>query len=68
MFMFPNKAISNHTSYIVLFKYNGAGQLVLPPSLKKLLHPKESKPLPQAEKENEAEKDKPVIKSKCLIV
>ncbi len=31
----------NHTSYIVLFKYSGGGQLNLPASLKSLLAPKQ---------------------------
>ena len=63
---FPFKASPSHTSYVVLFKYSGSGQLFLPPSLKKLIQPRQPKPLPQ-ETVDETNEEHLVIKNNYLF-
>ena len=67
MYFFPShyttQATPNHTSYVVLFKYNGSSQLALPPSLRKLLQPN-TPPTPKQDvkaenKANEGQVDQP---------
>ncbi|XP_019855616.1 PREDICTED: pyridoxal-dependent decarboxylase domain-containing protein 1-like [Amphimedon queenslandica] len=47
-------AIPSHTSYVILFKYSGSGQLVLPPSFKSFINPV---PHPQEQKDSSSDQE-----------